>query len=155
MRSSKKIDNSVKEALNNYTKFNFVATTWVGLRPGDLIIFNYTAPLKVTKNTTLGRRVGLVVKSRKSHNLGYRLSSKLNTLLNIYLIDNLSPAMIDLVINNLYQNRGRATYNNTPKVLDAFLNKKNFRTLNCKWVQSIIELHIDKSSKIQTQEGEE
>jgi hypothetical protein len=102
-------------------------TSFIGLRPGDLVMFNYNG----------SSRVGLVVKSRRTSS-GIFLSTQNNTLLNIFLVESITSGAFELMINNLYRNRLSCTYKNSPKILGAFLGKDNFRTFN---VSKIRDLH--------------
>lgn len=106
-------------------------TSFFGLRPGDLITFVYEG----------SSRIGLVVKSKRT-STGYFLSTQNNTLLNVFLLDSISPDMFDLMINTLYRNRIRCTYKNSPKILGAFLKDRNFRTFNVSKIHDLMTILI-------------
>lgn len=111
-----------------------VETSFLGLKPGDLITFNY-------KDGT--ERSGLVVRSKRT-STGYFLSSRNNTLLNIFLVESITSGMFDLMINNLYRNRLSCTYKHTPRILGIFLGKNNFRTFNVRGIANIKQILINR-----------
>jgi hypothetical protein len=111
-----------------------VETSFYGLKPGDLISFDYKDG---------SSRSGLVVRSKRTSS-GYFLSSRNNTLLNIFLVESITSGMFDLMINNLYRNRLSCTYKNTPRILGIFLGKNNFRTFNVAGIQNIRQILINR-----------
>lgn len=105
-------------------------TSYLGLRPGDMIQITYAGSL----------RYGLVVSSKRTSN-GIFLSPRNNTLLNIVLIDSLSDAMFSLMVNNLYNNESACNYN-SPAIIGAFLGKQNFRTFNVSKIRNVLKVTI-------------
>ena len=105
-------------------------TSYLGLRPGDLVEFKYQG----------GLRNGLVVSSRRTSD-GMFLSGRNNTLLNIVLLPGLSEAMFSLMVNNLYSNESACTYY-SPKIIGAFLGKQNFRTFNVSKMRGLVRVSI-------------
>jgi len=108
-------------------------SSYLGVQPGDLILFSYEGV----------NRLGLVTKSKRAVR-GLFLSSRNNLLMNIYLLDSITQSMFVLVVNNLYKNRIRCTYKNTPRILSAFLGKNNFRTFNVAKTSNIMFININK-----------
>lgn len=111
-------------------RYRLAQTSYIGLRPGDIVEFRYQGSL----------RNGLVVSSRRTSD-GMFLSSLNNTLVNIVLIPGLSDAMFSLMVNNLYNNESACTYQ-SPKILGAFLGKKNFRTFNVSKIRGLVKVSI-------------
>lgn len=111
-------------------RYRLSQTSYVGLRPGDLVEFKYQGSL----------RNGLVVSSRRTSD-GMFLSNLNNTLVNIVLIPGLSDAMFSLMVNNLYNNESACTYQ-SPKILGAFLGKQNFRTFNVSKIRGLVKVSI-------------
>jgi hypothetical protein len=110
-------------------------TSWLSVKAGDLVKFRYATDYPGEM------RVGLVTRSRRTFN-GYFLSTKYNTLLNIYLLESITSGMMDLIIKNLYKNRIACTYNNVPKKLTMFLGKNSFRTFNCQYIKNFSKVDI-------------
>ena len=110
--------------------YSVVETSYLGLRPGDLIQFSYTGSL----------RYGLVVSSRRTTD-GIFLSSRNNTLLNVVTTQALTEAMFSLMVNNLYKNENACNYH-SPRVIGAFLGKDNFRTFNVAKTKDIFKINI-------------
>ena len=114
------------------TPFSYTVaeTSYLGLRPGDIIQFTYAGSL----------RYGLVVSSRRTSD-GMFLSSRNNTLLNVVLSQELSATMFSLMVNNLYKNETACNYQ-SPKIIGAFLGKQNFRTFNISKMRDIFKISI-------------
>tara|TARA_Y100000114_G_scaffold78526_1_gene72258 strand:- start:3861 stop:4247 length:387 start_codon:yes stop_codon:yes gene_type:complete len=123
------LEQSFREKLVE-TQYQVVETSYLGLRPGDLIQLTYTGQL----------RYGLVVSSKRTTD-GMFLSSRNNTLVNVVLTDSLSDAMFSLMINNLYNNEIACNYN-SPAIVGAFLGKQNFRTFNVAKMRDIFKVVI-------------
>jgi len=126
----RKLDDQFSQNLSEYT-YSFVETSYLGLRPGDLIQVSYAG----------STRYGLVVSSRRTSD-GLFLSSKNNSLLNFVMLMSLSEAMFSLVVNNLYNNENACNYY-SPAILGAFLGKQNFRTLNVAKLRDILKISIE------------
>tara|TARA_R100001443_G_scaffold67686_2_gene76489 strand:- start:1277 stop:1663 length:387 start_codon:yes stop_codon:yes gene_type:complete len=105
-------------------------TSYLGLRPGDIVQITYTGSL----------RYGLVVSSKRTSS-GLFLSSRDNTLLNLVLADSLSDTMFSLMVNNLYNNESACNYN-SPAIIGAFLGKQNFRTFNVSKIRDVLKVTI-------------
>ena len=120
---------------------NYGITSWsyLGVRPGDLVIFQYSGP---SDQPTFGTRLGIVVASRRTSS-GLFISTRSNNLMNVFLLDQLSENLFSLVVNNLYNKEYRCTYRRAPKVLAAFMGKKNFRTLNVRYLKSFRKININ------------
>lgn len=116
--------------LSDYT-YSFSETSYLGLRPGDLIQVTYEG----------STRYGLIVSSRRTND-GMFLSTRNNTLINLVLVQGLSQAMFSLMVNNLYSNRNACNYY-SPNILGAFLGKRNFRTLNIAKMKDILKVVIN------------
>jgi hypothetical protein len=120
MRKDKNFESKVEEMLFPYEGYyNILSTSNLGLKPADIILFNYNG----------SSRIGIVVASKRT-STGIFLSTRANTLLNVFLIDQLSSSLFKLVVDNLYNQEVRCTYSRAPKVLSSFLKKQNFRTFN-------------------------
>lgn len=80
-------------------------TSYLGLKPGDVIQFYYHTE---SKN---GVYQGLVVSTRSSGAAGFRLArTTSNTILQVLTLDSLSDQLLQFVINNLYKNRTLSRY---------------------------------------------
>ena len=123
------LDTPLQNLLSEY-RFTVVETSYLGLRPGDLVQITYEGSL----------RYGLVVSSKRTTG-GIFLSTRNNTLLNIVLLPGLSEAMFSLMINNLYNNEVACNYR-SPAIIGAFLGKQNFRTFNVAKVRDILKVNI-------------
>tara|TARA_R100001443_G_scaffold36998_2_gene50779 strand:+ start:5880 stop:6266 length:387 start_codon:yes stop_codon:yes gene_type:complete len=126
---NREIDPSFEEKLEGL-KFSVKETSYLGLRPGDLIQVTYDGSL----------RYGIVVSSRRTSR-GLFLSTQNNTLLNIVLVRGLSEAMFSLMINNLYNNEKACNYY-TPAIIGVFMGKQNFRTFNVTKARDILKVDI-------------
>jgi len=127
----RQLTQSIQDDLTGYD-YKLKETSYLGLRPGDLIQFTYNG----------GVRFGLVVKSKRT-GTGVFLSSRYNKLLNVVQTGSLSEAMFSLMVNNLYKNRSACSYH-SPNILSLFLGKQNFRTFNVSYVEDILSLEISK-----------
>jgi hypothetical protein len=107
--------------------------SFYGLKPGDSISFEYESK----------KRFGIVVASKRTQS-GYFLSGRLNTLLNVFLLDSITTARLELVINILYKDRSRCVYGSTPAILGSFIGKDNFRTFNVAKIRDIRDYIITK-----------
>ena len=123
------LDTPLQNLLSEY-RFTVAETSYLGLRPGDLIQITYEGSL----------RYGLVVSSKRTAG-GIFLSTRNNTLLNVVLLPGLSEAMFSLMINNLYNNEVACNYR-SPAIIGAFLGKQNFRTFNIAKVRDILKVNI-------------
>lgn len=89
-----------------------------GLRPGDLILFDYEG----------SRRLGIILSSKRTSS-GIFLSTRNNTLLNVLQLTSLSLTMFRIVVNNLYKKENRCKYHSR-NILQVFSGKESFRTFN-------------------------
>lgn len=124
------ISEELQEDLLSYS-YRIAETSYLGLRPGDLIQLSYSGSTKY----------GLVVSSRRTSD-GMFLSSRNNTLLNFVIVEGLSEAMFSLMVNNLYNNETACNYY-SPAIIGAFLGKQNFRTLNVAKIRNILKVSIN------------
>ena len=124
---SKKRDQETGEALPP----NAPETSYLGLRPGDLIQVTYSGFV----------RYGLILSSRRTSS-GMFLSTRGNGLVNFMDIAGLSDAMFSLMINNLYNNESACKYRSRI-ILSAFLGKQSFRTLNKAKMTNILKVKLD------------
>tara|TARA_R100001509_G_scaffold113462_1_gene68767 strand:+ start:691 stop:1278 length:588 start_codon:yes stop_codon:yes gene_type:complete len=80
-------------------------TSYLSLKPGDVIQFTY-----VSENKN-GVYQGLVVSTKRSGARGFRFApTTLNTILQVVTLDSLSDQLLQYVINNLYKNRILSRY---------------------------------------------
>lgn len=111
-------------------RIKLLRTSYLGVQPGDLIFFNYSDGSK---------RFGLVVSSSRTSS-GIFLSTRNNTLMNVFQIEGLSDAMFDIVVNNLYKNVEVCSYYNK-RMLRVFF-KEDFRTFNVAEMSNITSIGI-------------
>ena len=123
------LDDSFRDKLSG-KRYTVSETSYLGLRPGDLIQLTYEGSF----------RYGLVVSSKRTTD-GMFLSSRNNTLVNVVLVRALSDAMFSLMVNNLYNNEVACNYN-SPAIIGAFLGKQNFRTFNVAKMRDIFKVVI-------------
>lgn len=129
---------NLEELLSEY-EYQIHETSFIGLKPGDLVMFDYINNFEVTS------RFGIVVRSKRTGvQRGYFLSTRFNTLLNIFLLDSITLDSFEIMINNLYRNRIRCTYKNSPRILGSFLGQDNFRTFNVSKIRNIYSFLINK-----------
>lgn len=123
-----------QELINNLLGLNYqiTETSYLGLRPGDLIQLNYGGATKY----------GLIVSSKRTTD-GMFLSTRNNTLVNFVMVEGLSQAMFSLMVNNLYNNENACNYY-SPAIIGAFLGRQNFRTLNVAKIRDILKVSIEK-----------
>jgi hypothetical protein len=121
---------SLDDRLAGY-KYRLASTSYLGLKPGDLISFSYQGD----------SRYGLIVSSKRTSD-GMFLSTRNNTLINVVMITGLSDGMFSLMINNLYENEIACNYH-SPRIIGAFLGKQNFRTLNVSKIRRLIRIDIE------------
>jgi hypothetical protein len=110
----------------------------LSVRPGDLIMFDY--PLPGTVATNPGKRLGLVLSSRRTSN-GHFLSTQDNTLLNVLLMETVSAQMFDTMINILYKNRKYCNYW-SPVILGVFFGKESLRTFDISNIYTLMSFDV-------------
>lgn len=153
--SQKRIFNLLFPFEGNY---NIVTTSNLGLEPGDIILFTY---LKKEDGTAIlnyksgVERMGIVVSSKRSGEGVTFPSTRLNMLLNVFLIDSLSDSLFRAVVQTLYGKEKRCDYHLKPKMLDGFLKKQNFRTFNLRWVGGLKKVVINVEKYKQSKANEE
>jgi len=141
--NQKKIEQLLFPYQGNY---GIVSTSNLGLEPGDIILLTY---LKKDDGTTISHhksgveRMGIVVSSRRTGGGVTFPSTKLNMLLNVFLIDSLSDSLFRAVVKTFYAKEKRCDYHARPRVLQSFLKKENFRTLNLRWVGNLKKVTIN------------
>tara|TARA_R100001591_G_scaffold115811_1_gene131913 strand:+ start:299 stop:880 length:582 start_codon:yes stop_codon:yes gene_type:complete len=80
-------------------------TSYLGLKPGDLIQFQYVTE---SKNNVYQ---GLVVATKRSGARGFRFArTTFNTILQVLTVNELSDELLQFVVNNLYKNRILSRY---------------------------------------------
>ena len=131
MAQPRTIHGELQEYLGQF-KYSLRETSYLGLRPGDLIQITYNG----------SSRQGLVVSSKRTSS-GLFVSSRFNALLNVVLLDSISEGMFSLMVNNLYKNSNACNYN-SPNIIGAFLGKKNFRTFNTSKLTDLINIDIQR-----------
>lgn len=155
--NQKKIEQLLFPFQGNY---GLVSTSNLGLEPGDIVLLTY---LKLDDGSTILNarsgieRMGIVVSSRRSGEGVTFPSTKLNMLLNIFLIDSLSDSLFKSVVKTLYNREKRCDYHLRPKTLNSFLKQENFRTLNLKWVGGLkkVIINVRRYQKESEQLGED
>ena len=122
-----------KEYLQPYEgSFSLKEVSYLSLKPGDIIIFNYEDG---------DRRIGLVVSSQRT-STGVFLSTRNNQLLNVVEVESLSQGMFDAMINTLHKRVRRCSYY-SKRILGAFLGRESFKTFNVAYIRNILDLSID------------
>ena len=112
-------------------RMSITGTSYLGARPGDILLLNYERV----------QRLGLVVASKRTAN-GLFISTRKNTLLNMFLLDNVSTPMLDVIVNTLYRDRLRCTYLRAPRILGMFFAKDSFRTFNVSKASNFLRVNI-------------
>lgn len=128
---NRKIQESLQVQLLPF-RYSVNETSYLGLKPGDLIQFSYSGSI----------RQGLIVSSKRTSD-GMFLSTRNNTLLNVVVTSSLSEAMFSLMVNNLYRNETACNYHSS-RIIGAFLGNNNFRTFNVSKLRDILKLNIQK-----------
>jgi hypothetical protein len=126
---------SLEEIIDEYDyTLSLKGVSKLSLLPGDILLM---------ESLEYGSRLILVVKSKRT-STGQFISTRNNLLLNVFQLDLITLDMFKIVVNILYKNRVRCTYNNTPKILGAFLKHTSFRTLDMRKIDSLIALGLHK-----------
>jgi len=120
------------ENIQKFQGYNLTAkeTSYLGLRPGDIIQFRYPST-----------RLGVVVASARTSS-GIFLSPRNNLLMNVILLDRLSEGLFSVIVNNLYNNDYVSNYTNMP-IITGFTKSDSFRTFKVGSMSDIIKLDID------------
>ena len=111
-----RLDPVLEEKLQGTPILRAQETSFLGLKPGDLVQFAYQ------RGSTRGQYSGLVVASRKTGSGCIRLSTRNNTLINIITVDGLSQTSFNFMINRLYNNWVLSKYPNKGESLGRFSN---------------------------------
>jgi len=130
-----KLKDKVENLLSDFNgKYYWLETSKLGLKPADIILFDYEG----------SKRFGLIVSSSKAP-LGMRLSTRLNVLLNVFLIDSLTDSMFFLTLDNLYGKESRCTYERAPTIISSFISKDRFRTFILKKASDIKKIIMSRA----------
>jgi len=108
-------------------------TSYYGITPGNIISLNY--------QDDIGPRLGLVVSSERTTS-GRFISTRNNTLLNVFLLGDLTLSMLNIIVNNLYNNKTRCSYRGVTGVLKALFPTSSFRTFNIAKARDFIKYNI-------------
>ena len=111
-----RLDPVLEEKLQGTPVVRAQETSFLGLKPGDLVQFSYQ------KGASRGFYSGLVVASKKTGAGCIRLSTRNNTLINIITVDGLSQTSFNFMINRLYNNWTLSKYPNKGENLARFSN---------------------------------
>ena len=116
------------------------STSYLGLRPGDLIQFSYMGII----------RHGFIIASPAATS-GLRYSGRGKSLFNIVPVDDLDDGLFKYLLDNIYGDENTATYTNlvrnsglstvNPNTSKEYL--PNFRTLQVIGIFSIIKIFIE------------
>tara|TARA_R110002110_G_scaffold339942_2_gene550155 strand:+ start:1993 stop:2388 length:396 start_codon:yes stop_codon:yes gene_type:complete len=131
MAHQERIDATLQGNLGPF-KYTLRETSYLGLKPGDLIQITYSGRL----------RYGLVIGTPKNTR-GMFVSSRYNSLLNVVVIESLNEGMFSVMVNNLYKNPVNCTYSNST-IIGAFLGKKNLRSFNTAKFQNVLSIEIQR-----------
>ena len=102
------------------------------LEPGDIVELKYAYGSK---------KKFLIVSTKRTKSKGHFLSTKDNDLLCCYEITETYPAL-SMILNNLYKNKKRCSYENSPALLNLVLGSNKFRTLNFSKIFRLLEVMI-------------
>lgn len=93
----------LRDELKEFTSEGYmvVETSYIGLRPGDLIEFSY--------GYVRGRRYGIVLKTDNHFN-GIFLSRLGNSLYNVLTCESLDEGIFISLLNRMYGDESKATY---------------------------------------------
>lgn len=108
-------------------------TSYMGHSPGDIVYFAYEDKA----------RLGMVVSSARTEN-GIFLSTRLNTLINMFLLEPVSPDTFEAILNILYKNPTKCSYWGSPVVLGSLFGIENFRTFDVSKMSQIHSVEIRK-----------
>jgi len=115
----------------NERKYKVRETSYSGLRPGDLIQFDYMG----------SSRYGYVLASKKTTS-GLFTSLKGTRLSNVLDIGGLDEGDFTQLLNNIYNNESKADYQDLKK--SGFLDDtKKFRTFRLMGLRNILKVYLD------------
>jgi len=100
------------------------------LQPGDLVLFQYSGQ----------QRFCFVTRTKNRQSLW--LSSRGNTLVACFQLQNLSSETMEILIPKLYKNR-KITYQQTKKGLTMLFGENNFRTFNTLKIADLYEITLN------------
>ena len=146
-----KVNPALEKQLQGVTVLRTQETSFLGLKPGDLIQFNYRR-----EDFKTGVYYGLVVASKKTGSGCYRLSTRNNTLVNVITADGLSQTSFNYMINNLYRNwilskypnksEGQGRYTGVGRhgriALEEIFNEDNFKTFIVHYMYDIMVISL-------------
>lgn len=125
------LEENISNLLSEYS-FKFNETSYLGLRPGDLVQFTYDGV----------RRCGLVVSSKRTSS-GHFISTLGNYLINIMIVtDGLSTPRFSYLVDRLYRKPAMCSYNRL-SLVRALLGKDNFRTYKIGKITDILDFQIN------------
>jgi len=131
MGQQREISEDLQISLEQF-KYSVRETSYLGLRPGDLIQIGYEGRF----------RQGLVLAT--PHNTrGMFVSSRYNLLLNVLVFDSLNEGMFSLMVDNLYKNPSTCNYSNAT-IIGAFLGKENLRSFNTAKFADVLSIDIQR-----------
>jgi len=136
------IQNSSNERVK-YSGYTISETSYLGLRPGDLIQFKYGYGPRST-------RYGIILSSGRASS-GLFLSRLLNSLYNVLVCEGLEEGMFLSLLNTMYGKESKATYSMAKSVAALETSPstgkpyvKDFRTLNVSTLFDILKVELVK-----------
>tara|TARA_R110002124_G_scaffold229415_2_gene394605 strand:+ start:300 stop:770 length:471 start_codon:yes stop_codon:yes gene_type:complete len=97
------LSGDLRDRLGEFTpdRYTVVETSYIGLRPGDLIEFSY--------GYVKGRRYGIILKT-DAHFNGIFLSTLGNSLYNVLTCESLDEDIFLSLLNTMYGDESKSTY---------------------------------------------
>ena len=117
--------------LTSGKQVSFKRCSYFALKPGDIVMFQYDEQA----------RLGMIVSSGRTAS-GLFLSTQLNSLLNMFLMEGLSMDKFQVAVNILYKNRTRCSYHGSPTILGSLFGQSNFRTFDVSRIKGLYQVLI-------------
>jgi len=131
---------SSKSDRRKYKDYSISETSYLGLRPGDLIEFTY--------GYGGGRRYGIVLSSGRTSS-GLFLSGLYNSLNNVLVCEGLDKGVFLSLLNTMYGKESKSTHSIAKSVAPLEISPttgkafvRDFRTLNVFYLSDILKVTI-------------
>ena len=127
---------------NDQKYFGPIPVSYGFISPGDILSFDYVYIDR--RGASKGASVVVLVVS-VDRGAGIFLSSKNNKLVACFILDDISPTILNYVISAINNNTGLLSYKSIKGSLGSLFGSWNFRTYDLNKIRGLQKINIEKS----------
>jgi len=143
-----------KKIINFLSEINEFEQKWLRpmpasasrMTPGNVLVFTYPQSSRIRKDRTQHpgiQRICLIVRIKRGD--GVFKSTRDNTLVAVFELNNESSTVVEIILENLYKKRRRSSYYGKIKEsLVSLLGVDSFRTFNLEMMRAIYQVYLGK-----------